>query len=87
LSEVHFCAIQRQSPDLQQPGFTTQNQRVQKQRLQVLQMPKAKVGDAAKVRNVFAHDHPKSRIGGTAFHDFPQIKTKLRKVSGRAASY
>ena len=41
----------------------------------------------AKVRNAFAYDHPKSRVGGTAFHDFPQIKTKLRKVSGRAASY
>ncbi len=39
----------------------------------------------AKVRNVFAYDHPKSRVGGTAFHDFPQIKTKLRKVSGRAS--
>jgi len=43
----------------------------------VVGAPGAEVEDPPEVRNVFAHDYSKSRVGGTAFHDFPRRKYAL----------
>ena len=66
---LDFGAVQRQTPHLQQARFATQHQHFQKQRLQMLQMPGPILGDAAKVGDVLADNHPKGRVGDTALHD------------------
>ena len=55
-------AIQRQSTDLQQSGFTTQSQHFDKQMLELCQMPPTIFTDRAKVRNVVAHNNSEGHV-------------------------
>ena len=69
-----FVPPAQQPPHLQQTRFTTQHEHFQKQRLQMLQMPRPKFGDAPKVRDILAHDDAKGRVGDASLHDLPRGK-------------
>jgi hypothetical protein len=69
---LDLCAIERQSTDLQKPGFPTQSEDFHKQVLKLRKMPTTIFTDRAKVRNVVPHDDSEGHVRFASRHDLPR---------------